>query len=138
MLLGLRAGRAFLDDLTVFHTHTQGAEIIIAAEHPFVGRIRIFQIVDGAEAVGSKDIVSFFQCTDRSQFCGIFRAVPAGTSQRRQRTACTGTVGNDTFRVTGQLCLVVPQPADACFQVHHKCRGFAHAATGFRFGFRCF
>ena len=78
---GLGAGGAFLDDLAVLHAHAQGAEIIAAAEHPFIGCIGIFQIVDRTEAVGSKDIVPPLQRTDRGQFCGIFRAVAAGTGQ---------------------------------------------------------
>ena len=39
--------------------------------------------------------------------------------------------------IAGQLCLIVPQPADARFQIHHKCRSLAHAASGFRFRCGC-
>ena len=137
LLLSLGAGGALLDDLAILHAHAQGAEIIVTAEHPFVGCIGIFQIVDGAEAVRRKNVVPFCQCTDRSQFCGVFRAVAAGTGQCRQSAACTGAIGDDVLGITGQLCLVVPQPADARFQVHHKRRSFAHAASGFRFGCGC-
>ena len=138
LLLGLGAGGALLDDFSVLHAHAQGAEIIVTAEHPFVGCIGIFQIVDGAEAVRRKNVVPFFQCTDRGQLCGIRFTVAAGTGQCRQSAACTGAIGDDVLGITGQLCLVVPQPADARFQVHHKRRSLAHAAAGFCFGFRCF
>ena len=64
LLLGLGSGGALLHYLTVFHAHTQRAEIIVSAEHPLIGSICIFQIVDGTIAAYRKHIVSFICCAN--------------------------------------------------------------------------